>query len=270
MTDITDTTETDIDAETIGGETARHELDAVGALAEPTRRALYEFVVAQRSWVSRDEAAEALGLRRGITVHHLDRLADDGLLDTDHQRRTGRTGPGAGRPAKVYRRAAIEVDVSLPPRRYDLAGRLLTEAADRSRIDGTPITRAIDDAARAEGCRIAETGRLRLDPGADGASRREVLFQVLRERGFEPDTGDDGVTVLHNCPFHQLSRDHPELICGMNFELLGAVVDGLGPIGLHPRLEPRPGECCVCFHPGSEANETNAVKIEGTGDPATP
>jgi predicted ArsR family transcriptional regulator len=244
---------------------ARHELDAVGALAEPTRRALYEYVVAERRWVCRDEAAQALGLRRGITVHHLDRLADDGLLEIDHQRRTGRTGPGAGRPAKVYRRAQVEVDVSLPPRRYDLAGRLLTEAADRSRVEGTPIALAIDEAARAEGDRIAEAGRRRLDHDADDAARRDVLFDVLRERGFEPDTRDDGVTVLHNCPFHQLSEEHPELICGMNLGLLGAVVDGLGATDLDPRLEPQPGECCVRFHP---TNRVDDATIDGTGDPA--
>lgn len=260
---------TDTDRIAEADDPSRRGLDAVGALAEPTRRALYEYVVSQRRWVSRDEAAEALGLRRGITVHHLDRLAGDGLLETDNQRRTGRSGPGAGRPAKVYRRAAGEVDVSLPPRRYDLAGRLLTEAADRSRCDGTPIAVAIDDAARAEGRRIAEAGRMRFDADTDVdvATRRDVLFDVLRERGFEPETGDDGVTVLRNCPFHRLSQDHPELICGMNLGLLGAVVDGLGAVGLDARLEPRPGECCVRFHPSAEANGS---KIEGTGDPATP
>ena len=126
---------------------------------------------------------------------------------------------------------------------------------------------AIDAAARAEGERIAEAGRRRLDPEADGAERRDVLFDVLRERGFEPDTGDDGVTVLHNCPFHQLSQDHPELICGMNLGLLGAVVDGLGEVDLDPRLEPQPGECCVRFHPSAKAHPS---KIDGTGDPATP
>ena len=255
----------DVDGPAAVEDTTRHELDAVGALAEPTRRALYEYVVAERRWVSRDEAAQALGLRRGITVHHLDRLADDGLLETDHQRRSGRTGPGAGRPAKVYRRAQVEVDVSLPPRRYDLAGRLLTVAADRSRVEGTPIALAIDEAARAEGDRIAEAGLRRLPQDADGDARREVLFDVLRERGFEPDTGDDGVTVLHNCPFHLLSEDHPELICGMNLGLLGAVVDGLGATDLDPRLEPQPGECCVRFHP---TNRASGAAIDGTGDPA--
>lgn len=230
-------------------------LDAVGALAEPTRRALYEYVVGRRTWVSRDEAAEALGLRRGITVHHLDRLEAEGLLETDRRRLTGRSGPGAGRPAKVYRRSPTDVDVSLPPRRYDLAGQLLAEAADRSRAHGTPIEEEIRDAARAEGLRIAESGRRRLaangrDETTDAVrERRAVLFDELRARGFEPDEDDDGVTILHNCPFHRLSQDHTELICTMNLCLLDAVVEGLGGAGVDPRLEPSPDTCCVRFHP---------------------
>ena len=83
-------------------ERPRHGADAVAAissLGEPTRRALYDFVVASADWVSRDRAAEAVGIERGTAAHHLDRLAADGLLDVDYQRLSGRQGPGAGRPA---------------------------------------------------------------------------------------------------------------------------------------------------------------------------
>ena len=139
--------------------------DAVGAVAslgEPTRRALYEYVVGARDWVARDTAADAVGLERGTAAHHLDRLAADGLLDVDYQRRSGRRGPGAGRPAKLYRRARRDIDVSLPPRAYELAGRLLAEAADTSRVEGIDITSALDVAARAEGRRLADEMRARL------------------------------------------------------------------------------------------------------------
>src|SRR4051812_10541530 len=114
-------------------------LDAVavvGALADPKRRALYDAITEDGGWVSREEAADLLGLERGTAAHHLDRLADDGLLEVDFQRRTGRQGPGAGRPAKLYRRARREVEVSLPPRDYERAGRLLADAADRSHRTG--------------------------------------------------------------------------------------------------------------------------------------
>src|SRR5262245_18074991 len=92
------------------------ELEAIGALAEPSRRALYDYVVRRREWVSRDEAADAVGLQRGVAAHHLDRLADEGLFEVGFQRRSGRTGPGAGRPAKVYRRARRDFGVTLPRR----------------------------------------------------------------------------------------------------------------------------------------------------------
>jgi len=225
------------------------DLDAVSALAEPNRRALYEHVVAQHDWVSRDEAAAALGLRKGITAHHLDRLETDGLLVSDHQRRNGRTGPGAGRPAKVYRRADDGFAVSFPPRRYDLAGRVLSVAADRARLDGVAIDEAIVEAARAEGRRVGSGARRRAGEAPGPDDRRRALFAELRDDGFEPVSDDEGVTVLHNCPFHELSSTHTELICGMNHTMLCAAVDHCGDTGLEARLEPHSETCCVRFHP---------------------
>src|SRR5215212_1797080 len=104
------------------------QVSAVAALAEPTRRRLYDHVVRSPHPVSRDDVAAALGVPRATTAFHLDRLVADGLLDVHFERRSGRTGPGAGRPAKLYRRADTAVSVSLPERRYDLAGELLAAA----------------------------------------------------------------------------------------------------------------------------------------------
>ena len=227
---------------------------AISALGEPTRRALYDFVVANAAWVGRDQAAEAVGLERGNAAHHLDRLAADGLLDIDYQRLSGRRGPGAGRPAKLYRRARRDIDVTLPRRDYGLAGRLLAEAADRSRTDGTDIQTALDDATTAEGVRLAAEIRAQLtDPGdaRPGATRRAVLA-ALEAGGFEPISGEDGTVVLRNCPFHQLARDHTELVCGMNHCLLSTVVEVLDDTELVARLEPEEGHCCVRLHPVRE------------------
>src|SRR5687768_16389912 len=94
-------------------------LGVLSGLAEPNRRALYEHIAGTGGWVSRDQAADALGLERGTTAHHLDRLAADGLLEVDFQRLSGRQGRGAGRPAKVYRRSGRQIGVSLPPRDYE-------------------------------------------------------------------------------------------------------------------------------------------------------
>jgi predicted ArsR family transcriptional regulator len=226
-------------------------VSVIGALAEPTRRQLYELVAASADWVSREAAAEALGLERGTVAHHLDRLAADGLLEVDFQRLSGRRGPGAGRPAKLYRRARREVGVSLPPRDYALAGELLAEAAERSSAEGTDIKTALDDAARSEGAHLAATieARVRASGARSAAAKRRIALDALAEHGFEPRTTEDGTVVLQNCPFHQLAQRHTELICGMNLCLVDAALGGVEAAGLEARLEPEEGLCCVKLHP---------------------
>jgi predicted ArsR family transcriptional regulator len=209
-------------------------VSAVAALAEPTRRRLYDHVAAQPAPVSRDEAAAALAVPRATAAFHLDRLVDDGLLEAQFERRTGRSGPGAGRPSKLYRRADCTVEVSFPERHYDLAGDLLAAAMAEAEESG--------EAPRTALARLAyERGR-RLGEEAGGGC--EAALRVLEEHGFEPRTEDDAVT-LANCPFHVLAREHTELVCGMNLRLLEGVVDGAPAAGLEPRLRPSPGRCCV-------------------------
>ncbi|MFS2294468.1 MAG: transcriptional regulator, partial [Actinomadura sp.] len=94
------------------------DIDAIALLKDPVRLRLYEFVVAQGREVGRNEAAEAAGVTRTLAAFHLDKLVDGGLLEAGSRRLTGRSGPGAGRPAKVYRRAAGERGVSVPARDY--------------------------------------------------------------------------------------------------------------------------------------------------------
>jgi predicted ArsR family transcriptional regulator len=201
-------------------------------------------VVRARRWVSREEAADASGLGRSVASHHLDRLAADGLLEVDYRRMNDRRGPGAGRPAKVYRRAPAEVAVHLPPRDYELAGRLLAEGADTADRDGTPIVSAVAEAARRAGVAIGGSARARMR----GRSRREAHRAVVDEleaRGFEPDEATDGRVVLHNCPFHHLAQAHTELICGMNLCLFQGLLDAVDVSDLEARLVPDPAQCCV-------------------------
>jgi predicted ArsR family transcriptional regulator len=212
-------------------------LEAVAALAEPTRRRLYDHVVRQPDPVGRDEAAVAVGVPRATAAFHLDKLADDGLLDVVRQRRTGRTGPGAGRPAKLYKRAATSVRVSLPERRYDLAGELLASAVEDADASGQRPADALDRRARALG---EELGR--------GAAGVAGVLAVLEEHGFEPRADGDAV-VLVNCPFHALAQRHPELVCGMNLGLVNGVLAGAGGSGLAARLRPVAGHCCVRLEP---------------------
>jgi predicted ArsR family transcriptional regulator len=223
----------------------------LGALADPVRRALYRFVAAQQEPVSRDQAADGVEVPRHTAKHHLDRLVEEGLLVTEFRRLTGRTGPGAGRPAKLYRRADTELAVSLPHRRYDLAGAVLADAVERS-LAGTPLLDAVHDAAAAAGERIAgET-----PPAEPEAPPLDRLSRALTPHGYEPReegpdepaAGHEHRLVLGNCPFDQLAADHAELICGMNLSFVDAVADGIGCSRLRAVLDPDPARCCVTVH----------------------
>lgn len=214
----------------------------IGALVEPARRALYLFVVAQPDAVSREQAARAVDLPVHSAKFHLDRLVAQGLLEVEFRRLSGRGGPGAGRPSKLYRRSATEVSVSLPERRYDLAGEVLASAVERSMSSGAPVADAVREVAGEQGRSIAAAHR---DDGhaADRAGLEE-LGELLREHGYEP-RADEGEICLANCPFDRLAAEHVELVCGMNLALIDGVIDGLGLEGVEANLAPQPGFCCV-------------------------
>jgi predicted ArsR family transcriptional regulator len=216
----------------------------VSSLAEPQRRALYRFVVERGEPVSKDEAAEAMGVARTVAGFHLDRLVVDGLLATEFRRLSGRQGPGAGRPAKLYRRAPREVSVSLPPRQYDLAAALLASAVNRSIEDGTPVDTALSEAARARG---REFGTRVREQAGTRPSRRALVdasLAELEQQGYEPRT-EAGEVLLVNCPFHALVGDQRDLVCGMNLDLLTGMTDAIGDDVLTARLEPDEHTCCV-------------------------
>lgn len=197
------------------------DLEVLASLAEPMRRALYDFVVASAEPVSRDEAAGAVGVSRQVAAYHLDRLADDGLLDVDFRRRTGKTGPGAGRPSKLYRRSGQEYEVSVPPRRYELAARILLDA-----------TREGESVALAEVAR--RTGR---EIGAAG------LETALAVTGYEP-VIENGETRFRNCPFHVLRDRDRETTCGMNVALVEGMIESSGA-DVVAVFAPEDGYCCV-------------------------
>jgi predicted ArsR family transcriptional regulator len=227
-------------------ESREAQISAVAALDEPTRRRLYDYVVGQPEPVGRDDAAAALQLPRTTAAFHLDRLVDEGLLDVVFQRLTGRTGPGAGRPAKLYRRSDQHVAVSLPQRRYDLAGRLLSSALEHAERSGDSPRATLDQRAYQLGWELGDTAR----STADDPDTREIVLRVLQEHGFEPRTEGENVT-LANCPFHTLAQEYTELVCGMNLRLLDGLLDGLARTGLTACLDPAPPRCCVRLEPAA-------------------
>jgi predicted ArsR family transcriptional regulator len=222
----------------------RDDVARLYSLGDPTRRALYEYVSSRPEPTGRDEAAAAAGIGRTLAAYHLDRMVEDGLFEVSFARRTGRTGPGAGRPAKFYRRAAREFNVSLPPRDYELAAKILAKAVD-SELTGRARA-ALDESARSFGREIAAEVETRA-PGRSSAARLAALEEVLAERGYEPFHDEDGVIRLRNCPFDRLADAHRQMVCGMNLALLDrAVQTPEGPL-LTATLDPRPGMCCVAL-----------------------
>jgi len=215
----------------------------IAALAEEVRRDLYLYVVAEPEPVSRDQAAAGVGVPRHTAKFHLDRLVEDGLLETEFRRLSGRQGPGAGRPAKLYRRSPGEVTVSLPERHYDLAGRLLAGAIEASSRDGTPVVAALQSGAQSFGSGLGAEARTRAGSPVTAAAAQSAACDVLAEHGYEPRLADGSIT-LQNCPFHQLAQEHTDLVCGMNLDLVGGLAAALDG-HLTPRLDPADGRCCV-------------------------
>ena len=216
----------------------------VSSLAEPQRRALYRFVIIRGDAVSKDEAAEAMGVARSVAGFHLNRLVADGLLSTEYRRLTGRKGPGAGRPAKLYRRAAGELSVSLPSRHYDVAAVLLAAAITEAINADRPVEDALHEVATSRG---REVGALaRRDAGTQPSRRAllEAAVGALEANGYEP-RSRGGEVVLANCPFHALAEEQRELVCGMNLDLLSGMADALGDGVLTARPEPSDDTCCV-------------------------
>lgn len=216
----------------------------IAALDEPTRARLYDWVIERGEPISRDEAAAALGIARSVVAFHLDRLVAAGLLETEFRRLTGRQGPGAGRPAKLYRRSARELQVSLPERRYEVAGRVLAEAVQAASTQDVPIDEAVAVSARDLGRSIGSRIRKRAGAGASPARLRAALLDVLGEQGYRPRLEPARIT-LGNCPFRLLAQEYTQLVCAMNLTVLEEAIAAVPEAGATATLSPEPGRCCV-------------------------
>ena len=213
------------------------DLSALRLLDEPARRRLYDWVAGQDEPVGREQAAAATGISRALATFHLDKLTDAGLLEASYRRLTGRVGPGAGRPARVYWRAEREFSVNLPARRYGRAADLFAIALERIGGGGPPVE--LRDAA-------AEMGRS-LAAGIRSRSGRTRLLRALENGGYEPMTDVYGTIRLRNCPFDALTDAHRPLVCGTNLALAQGLAAGAGATDLEPSIDPSPGFCCVAF-----------------------
>jgi predicted ArsR family transcriptional regulator len=229
-------------------EPMKDKLAQLASLAEPVRRDLYEFAIRQDHEVSRDEASKAVKISRALAAFHLDRLVSDGLLDVIYRRAPGRSGPGAGRPSKLYKRSAEPVEFTAPPRNYALlAGLFAASAGSKRRRE------AADEEARRKGLEIGKDARMRAGKAPSDRVLVGRLADVLRENGFEP-VRKGGEVRLRNCPFDALANDYRDLVCGMNLAMQRGILEGLRTRRIVATFEPTPGACCVAFRIGDSPN----------------
>lgn len=198
------------------------DLDALASLADRVRRQAYRLVAGETAPVGRDEVAEALGIGRTLAAFHLDKLVAAGLLETSYARRSGKSGPGAGRPAKLYRVAAAERAVSVPPRAYRAAAEMLAEALEQAGAENV----------------LYEVAQRH---GREAGAHSEVT-ELLSSHGYAPVFDGPERIELRNCPFHRLAEQFPPVICGMNLAMISGLLAGGEWVA---RMDPVPGRCCV-------------------------
>ena len=208
---------------------------AVASLGDEKRRQLFELIAASDTAVGRDDAALALGLPRSTASFHLDRLVQDGLLAVEFHKAAGKSGPGSGRPAKMYRQAMSEIGASVPDRNYNLAAELLVAAIEHSTATGAAVGDSLLATAYGKGQVLA----------ADAAS----LADFLAGEGYEPRPDGAGGFVLVNCPFHRLSDGHPDVVCAMNGSFLQGAAAACGESAERVVSNSEPGQCCARITP---------------------
>lgn len=217
------------------------DLTAVALLADPIRRRLYLYLRERQEPVGREEAARNTGIKPRLAAFHLDKMAGAGLLEVEYRRLSGRVGPGAGRPAKVYSVSPRPLSVQVPQTRYALAASMMATALSAAgpEADGAESLQGV---ATAVGESLG--GEIRRQARTKGA-RLEAVKRQLKQLGYEPRAQDSGEWTMRNCIFSELSASHRELVCPMNAAFMAGLVDGAGLPSLHVERRKAPPGCCV-------------------------
>jgi predicted ArsR family transcriptional regulator len=214
----------------------------VAALGEDQRYRLYRFARRERRPVTREDAADAVGISRKLAAFHLDKLVEAGLLRALF---LPREGSRVGRRPKAYKPVDDSFEVSIPARRHGLLADILVQAVLTETMHDSARV-AAHEAAHVRGSRAGADVRRRDRPGRLGAERAlSVASTVLTSHGFEPARTEAACVRLRNCPFHPLASEAPELVCGLNHAFISGLIDGLQAGSVEVLLAPAAGECCV-------------------------
>jgi predicted ArsR family transcriptional regulator len=214
----------------------RHDLNEtvirLCVLDDPARRAAYLAVRTAGRPITRAEVADEVGISAKLAAFHLEKLLSEGFLEATYER--DEKSVGVGHPAKRYRPTGLELEVSIPPRRYDLAAEILAEALEADSPD--PPLESLTEVAAEYGRQVGRRTRAR-----NGSNR---LLTALNVIGYEPARSGDEV-VLRNCPFRHVAQARPEIICQMNLAFVAGVLTGTQSRSLHAVLSPSAERCCV-------------------------
>jgi predicted ArsR family transcriptional regulator len=216
---------------------------SISALDDPSRRRLFEFVRAAGQPVTRESAADALGISRKLAAFHLDKLVDVGLLSAEYD--AAARSRTLGRTPKTYRPSGRAIRLTIPARRPESLAELLLAAVTSAR-DGESTAEAALRLAYERGRELGAALRTESKLGRLGPERAlGVATAVLADRGFEP-SREGGCVTLRNCPYLPMSAQATELVCGINHRQLSGLLDGMqAPKSMRAVLAPRPGRCCV-------------------------
>jgi predicted ArsR family transcriptional regulator len=200
-------------------------------LEDPVRRAAYLAVRAAPQPVTRADVASAIDISPRLATFHLEKLLESGYLEASFTPRG--KGGGVGHPAKRYRAAKIDLDVSIPPRRYDLAAAIFADALRHGTGADAPLAVVAEHYGRRLGARV--------DTRADGPR----YLRALRDADYEPVVIDDDAVVLRNCPFRTVAQAQPDVVCRMNQAFVAGLLAGARARSRISVLDPEPGRCCV-------------------------
>jgi predicted ArsR family transcriptional regulator len=182
-------------------------LDRLAAAGDPPLRRVLLYARSQHDPFTAHEVAVALGVHRNVARSRLDRLAEAGFLMVSRERRGGRDGPGAGRPANVYRVAPELEAIEFPDRRLaELIGLLVGQLPVRSR------EKALREAGEDFGRSLAAAASLKAS--ANVRAGLQHVCDALGSLGFQAAVrsleGDTAVLETATCPLRPLVMNWPD------------------------------------------------------------
>lgn len=201
----------------------------VAALGDATRRRVFFTVREAGVLMGKDDVAGAVGITRRLAGFHLDKLVEQGFLRAEFKRRSGRTGPGAGRPAKLYALAEAEEDSRLHVTHYDLLAELLLKAmSDRSGEDPQQVLERVGyEFGRELGEAERQAGR---SPSyATTTDAVTGVVGVLTRFGFGAKPSEEGGFTARMCPFEEMAKVDPQRVCGLDRAIWRGVLSAFNP-----------------------------------------